>query len=140
MKKKAIEKIPYLGLKKTSRKKGVKYICITAVKIVGHEKHLFLEVYRNKKESKDIPLMRIILTKKRFWNLYSGKRRMDKTENPDGIRLERPDLERGRRFNQLAADGKREYITRHRGSGKDKKILQGSNMERRTVVGIHIQP
>ena len=66
MKKKAIEKIPYLGLKKTSRKKGVKYICITAVKIVGHEKHLFLEVYRNKKESKDIPLMRIILTKKDF--------------------------------------------------------------------------
>ena len=64
----------------------------------------------------------------------------DETENPDGIRLERPDLERGRRFNQLAADGKREYITRHRGSGKDKKILQRSNMERRTLVGIHIQP
>lgn len=47
MKKKAIEKIPYLGLKKTSRKKEVKYIGVTAVKIVGHEKHLFLEVYRN---------------------------------------------------------------------------------------------
>lgn len=52
MKKKAIEKIPYFGLKKTSRKKDVKYIGVTAVKIVGHEKHLFLEVYRNKKESK----------------------------------------------------------------------------------------
>lgn len=49
MKKKAIEKIPYFGLKKTSRKKDVKYIGVTAVKIVGHEKHLFLEVYRNKK-------------------------------------------------------------------------------------------
>ena len=45
MKKKAIEKIPYFGLKKTSRKKDVKYIGVTAVKIVGHEKHLFLEVY-----------------------------------------------------------------------------------------------
>lgn len=66
MKKKAIEKIPYFGLKKTSRKKDVKYIGITAVKIVGYEKHLFLEVYRNQKESKDIPLMRIILTKKDF--------------------------------------------------------------------------
>lgn len=35
MKKKAIEKIPYFGLKKTSRKKDVKYIGVTAVKIVG---------------------------------------------------------------------------------------------------------
>lgn len=58
MKKKAIEKIPYFGLKKTSRKKDVKYIGVTAVKIVGHEKHLFLEVYRNKKESKEIPMVR----------------------------------------------------------------------------------
>lgn len=66
MKKKAIEKIPYFGLKKISRKKAVKYIGITAVKIVGHEQHLFLEVYRNKKESKDVPLMRIVLTKKDF--------------------------------------------------------------------------
>ena len=33
MKKKAIEKIPYFGLKKTSRKKDVKYIGVTAVKI-----------------------------------------------------------------------------------------------------------
>ena len=46
MKKKAIEKIPYFGLEETSRKKAVKYIGVTAVKIVGHEKHLFLEVYR----------------------------------------------------------------------------------------------
>ncbi|NBI99118.1 hypothetical protein D3Z62_02840, partial [Lachnospiraceae bacterium] len=66
MKKKAIEKIPYLGLKKTSRKKEVKYIGVTAVKIVGHEKHLFLEVYRNHKGSKDTPAVRIVLTKKDF--------------------------------------------------------------------------
>ena len=51
MKKKAIEKIPYLGLKKISRKQDVKYIGVTAVKTVGHEKHLFLEMYRNEKES-----------------------------------------------------------------------------------------
>lgn len=66
MKKKAIEEIPYLGLKKTSRKKDVKYIGVTAVKIVGHEKHLFLEVYRNHKGSKDTPAVRIVLTKKDF--------------------------------------------------------------------------
>lgn len=66
MKKKAIEKIPYFGLEKVSRKKQVKYIGVTGIKIVGHEKHLFLEVYRNQKESKDTPLVRIVLTKKDF--------------------------------------------------------------------------
>ena len=73
MKKKAIEKIPYFGLKKTSRKKDVKYIGVTAVKIVGHEKHLFLEVYRNKKESKEIPVVRIVLTKKDFGTYWPEK-------------------------------------------------------------------
>lgn len=73
MKKKAIEKIPYFGLKKTSRKKDVKYIGVTAVKIVGHEKHLFLEVYRNKKESKETPLVRIVLTKKDFGTYWPEK-------------------------------------------------------------------
>ena len=46
MKKKAIEEIPYFGLKELSKKKNVKYIGITEVKVVGNEKHLFLEVYR----------------------------------------------------------------------------------------------
>lgn len=66
MKKKAIEKIPYFGLEKVSRKKQAKYIGVTGIKIVGHEKHLFLEVYRNQKESKDTPLVRIVLAKKDF--------------------------------------------------------------------------
>ena len=73
MKKKAIEKIPYFGLKKTSRKKDVKYIGVTEVKIIGHEKHLFLEVYRNKKESKEMPLVRIVLTKKDFGTYWPEK-------------------------------------------------------------------
>lgn len=70
MRKKEIERIPYLGLKKISRKKDVKYIGVTAVKIVGNKKHLFLEVYKNKKESKMVPVVRIILTKKEFWNYF----------------------------------------------------------------------
>lgn len=73
MKKKAIEKIPYFGLKKTSSKKEVKYIGVTVVKIIGHEKHLFLEVYRNKKESKETPLVRIVLTKKDFGTYWPEK-------------------------------------------------------------------
>lgn len=66
MKKKAIEAIPYFGLKELSKKKNVKYIGITEVKVVGNEKHLFLEVYRNTKASKEVPAARVVLTKKDF--------------------------------------------------------------------------
>ncbi|MGN0405311.1 MAG: hypothetical protein ACI4F1_08825 [Bariatricus sp.] len=81
MKKKAIEKIPYLTLQKTSRKKDVKYIGVTAIKIVDHEKHLFVEIYRNSKDAKEIPLVRIVLTKKRFWNFFPGVGRMVKKKD-----------------------------------------------------------
>lgn len=70
MKKKQIEKIPYLTLPKTSRKKDVKYIGVTAFKNVAHERHLFLEVYRNSKNTMDVPLVRIVLTKKDFGNYF----------------------------------------------------------------------
>lgn len=70
MRKKEIEKIPYLGLKKISRKEDVKYIGMTAVKIVGNKKHLFLEMYKNEKESKRVPVVRIVLTEKEFWNYF----------------------------------------------------------------------
>lgn len=68
MKKKAIEKIPYLTLPETKRNHKVKYIAVTAFKIVAHERHLFIEVYRNKKQDKDVPVIRIVLTKKDFGN------------------------------------------------------------------------
>lgn len=69
MKKKTIEKIPYLKLPENV-KKGAKYVGTTAVKVVGHEKHLFLEVYRNEKASREIPLVRIVLTKKDFGSYF----------------------------------------------------------------------
>lgn len=37
MKKKTIEKIPYLTLPQISKSKNVKYIAVTAFKIVAHE-------------------------------------------------------------------------------------------------------
>lgn len=70
MRKKEIEKIPYLGLKKISRKEDVKYIGVTAVKIIGNKKHLFVEVYQNQKEHKTVPVVRIVLAKKEFWNYF----------------------------------------------------------------------
>lgn len=73
MKEKTIEKIPYIGLRKISRKKTVKYIGVTAVKNIGHQRHLLLEVYENKKESKKIPVVRIALAKKDFGTYWPDK-------------------------------------------------------------------
>lgn len=70
MKKKTIEKIPYITLGKTSRKKEVKYIGVTTFKTISHEKHLFLEVYKNSKETKEVPVVRIVLTKKDFGTFF----------------------------------------------------------------------
>ena len=65
MKKKAIEKIPYLRLR-AETKKEAKYVGVTAVKNVGHEKHLFVEVYQNQEETKSVPVVRIVLARKDF--------------------------------------------------------------------------
>lgn len=70
MKKKAIEKIPYLTLPKLCRKKECRYVGVTAFKTIGDEKHLFLEIYQNRKDAKEIPVIRIVLTKKDFGNYF----------------------------------------------------------------------
>lgn len=70
MKKKAIEKVPYLTLPEVSKSRTVKYIAVTEFKIIAHERHLFVEVYRNKKKEKEIPVVRIVLTKKDFGNYF----------------------------------------------------------------------
>ena len=64
--------ILFLGftLKNISRKKDVKYIGVTGFKVISHEKHLFLEVYKNSKEAKKIPIARIVLTKKDFGTYF----------------------------------------------------------------------
>ena len=121
MKKKAIEKIPYLGLKKLSRKKDVKYIGITEIRIVGHERHLFLEVYRNKKRIKRNATGADRARKKGFRDILAGKGRMDETENKAGQLLWESDM--GRRTSHMGAGEKRKYPPEHRGSGKDKEVL-----------------
>ena len=72
MKKKTIEKIPFLGLPKLARAKRVKYIGMTALKEVGNENLFFLEVYQNDKGHKDIPVVRIALSQNIFRILVYG--------------------------------------------------------------------
>lgn len=68
MKKRQIEQIPYLGLEKTSRKKGVKYIGVTALKTIGGKEHLFVEIYKNERGAKKNPKVRIVLCENDFGN------------------------------------------------------------------------
>ena len=56
MKKKAIEKIGYLGLPGTSADPDVRFIGVTAVMDVSGEKHFFLEIYRNDGAAREIPV------------------------------------------------------------------------------------
>lgn len=70
MKRKTIEKIPFLTLPNVHKKKTVKYVAVTDLKKIAGERHLFIEVYRNRKDGMDIPIVRIVLTKKDFGNFF----------------------------------------------------------------------
>ncbi len=91
MRKKTIEKVPYLTLPKVSRKKGVEYIGVTAFRNIAHERHLFLEVYRNDRACRDIPAVRIVLDKNDFGTFFpeTGKwsRRRIMADTWDGYGL-----------------------------------------------------
>lgn len=63
MKKKEIEKLPFLGLPKKSRKKEVRYIGRTCWKNIKGERHIILEVYKNEKQEEE-PVVRYAATKK----------------------------------------------------------------------------
>ena len=73
MKYKSIEKIPYLTPPSCSRKKDAKYICVTDIIEVQKEKHLFLEIYRNKKTDREIPLARVVLAEKDYGTYFPEK-------------------------------------------------------------------
>ncbi|MBD5550457.1 MAG: hypothetical protein HDQ96_04670 [Lachnospiraceae bacterium] len=69
MKKKAIEKIPYLTLPACYPDGEVLYIGRTAWHNIGHERHIILEVYENRKDCLQVPVVRYAATKK-DWGVY----------------------------------------------------------------------
>lgn len=91
MKYKSIEKIPYLTLPACSREKDAKYICVTDIIEVQQEKHLFLEIYRNKKTDREIPVARVVLAEKDYSTYFpkqaswSGKQLEGNSWDDDGI-------------------------------------------------------
>ncbi len=66
MKRKLIEKIPYIGLKKVAEKESVKYVAAAEIKDIGEVQHLFLEVYKNDKEHLEVPVARIVVSDNDF--------------------------------------------------------------------------
>ena len=89
MKKKTIEKIPFLTLPEAHRDEAVKYVAVTEIKKIAEEPHLFIEVYR--KENRNIPAVRIVLTNRDFANffpaegIWNRKRIMENTWNRHGM-------------------------------------------------------
>ncbi len=82
MKKKAIEKIPYMTLPACDPDETVLYIGRTAWRNIDHERHIILEVYENKEDRLQVPVVRYVATKK-DWGIYDtetetwSRRKMD---------------------------------------------------------------
>ncbi|MDE7046283.1 MAG: hypothetical protein K2O97_15030, partial [Acetatifactor sp.] len=72
MKKRTIERIPYLGLPRVVKKETAEYVSVTAVEEIGRQPCLFVEVYRNKRECRKIPVVRIAMTKKDFGTYFTA--------------------------------------------------------------------
>ena len=82
MKKKAIEKVPYIGLSQVIPQKAVKYVGVTAEQEIAGEKHLFVEVYKNRAEDINVPVVRIVLTGKDFGTYFPA------SEEWSGVKLD----------------------------------------------------
>lgn len=67
MKKKAILKVPYItaSVAPTRRpKKRYNYVAVVKRRAIKHEQHLFVEIYKNEKDSLETPVCRYVYTKK----------------------------------------------------------------------------
>lgn len=112
-----IEKIPFLGLPRISRKKEVQYIGITAIQKLDGEEHFILEVYKNDKAFLKEPLVRIVVCEKDYgnywpdnkkwssenimkdeycliWQKYDGTRSSDKKRDKHNILYSEEDLKK----------------------------------------------
>ena len=72
MKKKKIEAVSFIGLKELVRSKGVLFVGVTAVKKIGEEKILLLEVYKNRAKDKKTPVIRYAASKD-DWAVYDTR-------------------------------------------------------------------
>ena len=75
MKKKAIEKIPYLPIRGDQK---ARYIAVTAVKVVSHEKNLIIDVYDREANTR-APKARIAISKKDYGTYWPEDDKWNRT-------------------------------------------------------------
>lgn len=73
MKKKTIERVPFIGLSKIKKDECVRYTAVTDIKQIDGTAHLFVEVYRNQENSMDVPKVRIVMTEDDFGTYFPEK-------------------------------------------------------------------
>ncbi len=73
MRKKTIERVPFIGLSKVKDDADVRYTAVTDIKQIDGTAHLFVEVYKNQENSTDIPAVRIVLTEDDFGTYFPEK-------------------------------------------------------------------
>lgn len=81
MKKKQIEKIPYMTLPACNPDEEVLYIGRTAWRNIGNERHIILEVYENKRDCMQVPVVRYVATKKDWGGIRYGTRNMEQEKD-----------------------------------------------------------
>lgn len=64
MKQKTIERIPYTGLSACSRKKGKRFVVTASLHDINGENHLFIEIYHNRRDLRNVPIIRMVLSQK----------------------------------------------------------------------------
>lgn len=82
MRKKEIEKIPYMTVEKGEKK--YKYIACAQIQEIKGEEHLFVEVFRNTKEEIELPKLRMVFTKNDWCMHYKQEKRWSQGSFRDG--------------------------------------------------------
>lgn len=118
MKRKQIEKMPFLMLPELVPDKEVRFVGRTAWKNIGHERHIILEIYKNKKDCMQVPVVRYVATKK-DWGVYEpgagwGRRKIESYEY--GYRM-------------CWYDG-RETVTAYGDLEKENRLYSGADLSR----------
>mgnify|MGYP003290055143 CR=1 FL=1 len=105
MKKKKIEAIPFMELEECRKEKEVLFVGKTACHVIDGEQHIFLEVFRNHKNGRKVPVLRYSMTHKN-WGIYDtetgtwSRRKIDSYNRGIGLCWYGTDQREGRGYQE----------------------------------------
>lgn len=85
MKQKTIERIPYTGLSACSRKKGKRFVVTVSLHDIKGENHLFIEIYNNRRDLRNVPIIRMVLSQKESAVFHAATKEWTSREGLFGI-------------------------------------------------------